>query len=146
MQMELEWGWGSDLRGDSGGDSCKCGAFITVAVTAGGICGNLDIWMGEDADPAAEKSGYAPEAAGRVRAQGGEKCFRKEIAAGGTRGEREEWRRRPQLAYKRGVPSRSGFLPLPVLPNTGAFTPLASPRQSPSLYDSQSRSVSQWLH
>jgi len=55
-------------------------------------------------------------------------------------------RRRPQLAYKTGVPSRSGFPPLPVPPYTGAFTPLTSPRQFPSLYKSRSCSVSQWLH
>jgi hypothetical protein len=73
--MELDWGCGSDLRGDSGGDSRKCGSFITVAVTAGDICGNPDIWMGMDADPAAEKSGYAPEAARRAHAQGRREIF-----------------------------------------------------------------------
>ena len=42
-------------------------------------------------------------------------------------------RRRPQLAYKKDV-------------SIGAFTPLTFPGQFPSLYDSQSCLVFQWLH
>ena len=66
-----------------GSDSCKCGVFIIAAVTAGGICGNPDIWMGNDADPAAEKSGFAPEATRRTQA-------REEMASGGLGEEEKE--------------------------------------------------------
>ena len=39
----------------------QCDAFITAAVTSGGICGKPDIWAGKDADLATEKSGHSPE-------------------------------------------------------------------------------------
>ena len=43
---------------------------VTVAVTAGGMCGKAD----RDADPAAGKSGYGPGTA-RESGREGERCF-----------------------------------------------------------------------
>jgi len=36
----------------------QCDAFITVVVTAGGICRNPDVGMGKDADPEATRHAH----------------------------------------------------------------------------------------
>jgi len=67
--------------------------------------------MGKDADPAAEKSGYAPEAARRAHAQGGR---RRE----GGQAEASSWREDRSSRIRRACPLAQDSLRSPVPPYT----------------------------